>query len=131
MSQEVDAAHAGHAHIEHHAPDAEGSDGLQEGLRRRERLDAKPERHEEIPEGASQGRVVVHDADHPPVAPGHMSLPVLGERHHPHRQTAWWDAAPRKSTTPTDVGLVPYQSRVVADPDQRRVEVTPRRSYRG
>ena len=74
MSHEVEAAHSGHSHIEHHAAAADtiSTGRLQEGFRRLERLDEKADRHQEIPEGATQRRVIVHDADHPLVVRAHV-----------------------------------------------------------
>jgi len=59
MSHEVEAAHSGHPHIEHHTADTISTGRLQEGSAEIERLDGKSSGHQEIPEGATQRRVVV------------------------------------------------------------------------
>jgi len=50
MSQKANAGHAGHSHIEDQAADAVSVGRGQEGFGRLERLDAKTQRRQQIPE---------------------------------------------------------------------------------
>src|SRR4029077_969272 len=69
--QQVEAAHSGHAQIEDEAAGARPLLGLQEGLRRVERLDAEAHRGQEVPDRSPQRLVVIHDGDHLPVFLAH------------------------------------------------------------
>src|SRR5262249_3200903 len=78
VSQQVQAVHPGHAHVEHQATNLGLIGRLEKGLRGLERLDTKTDRHQKVSQRATKGRVVVHDADHLPVTFLHRLAPIVG-----------------------------------------------------
>src|SRR5438094_4404554 len=80
MSQQIEAVHPGHTHVEHHAADFVSIARLEKGLRGLERLDAVADGHQEVAEGTTQGGVVVHNADHARLSSSHAPLPALRRR---------------------------------------------------
>ena len=77
MCQQIEAAHSGHPQVEHEATGACALGGLQERFRRFEHRDAEADRQQQIPDGASNRFVVVHNRDYTFAVLSHAAIAVL------------------------------------------------------
>src|SRR5437870_4919465 len=96
MLEKVEAAHAGQTQIEHQTAGVRTLWRFEELFRRGERLDLEADRHQEVPHGSTQGRVIVDDGDHPRISlahtfrlgrPARRVYPTLVGWRHPGRST--------------------------------------------